>query len=263
MLVEVRPLPLKKWHEKSGKEDFTRPKVIEALYDEQTQKYSTGLTEEDKVRLGKLTGFDLSDNFNHEQPHPFWNTAAAMIKLPNSTTIFDTSKPLDEIKVKILKASKFVANSMKEWEEGLWPDAHHVIFDEQEEVEIKAKKVELKNKATSLSLKMSKDEKINIIQILSDKSARGMSDDFVNVEIDKIVTEKPVEFVKYAEMDNAMVYIRAAVLEAIHRNILTKDGSAIYYMGDQVGFDIESTIEYFSDVKNQKLKAIILEKLNS
>jgi len=237
MLVEVRPLPLKKWHGKSGKEDFTRPKTIEALYNSESQKYSTGLTEEEQKKYEKLTGFDLSDRYNPEIPHPFWSTAAAMVKLPNSTTIFDTAKPLDFIKVKLLKASKFVANSMKEWEEGLWPDAHHVIFDEEEETNIKASKVELKNKAVSLSLKLSKDEKINIIQILSDKSARGRSDDFVNVEVDKIVTERPVEFIKYAEMDTATVYVRAAVLEAIHRNILVKEGSAVLYMGDQIGYD--------------------------
>lgn len=262
VLVEVRPLPLKKWHGKEGKEDFTRPKVIEALYDKETQRYATGLTDEDRKRLEKATGLDLSDKFDFEKPHPFWNSQAAMIKLGNITTVFDVTKPLDEIKVKILKASKYVANSMKEWEEGRWPDATHVIYDEQEQVDLKAKKIEVKNKAVKLAMEMTKDEKINIIQILSDKSARGRSDNFINVEIDKIINDQPAEFVTYAEMDKSAVYTRAAILEAIHRNFLTKEGAAIYYMGDQLGHDLESTIAYFTDPQNQKLKAVILEKLS-
>ena len=33
-------------------------------------------------------------------------------------------------------------------------------------------------------------------------------------------------------------------------------------MDDQIGFDIESAIDYLADKKNQALKAQIIEKLN-
>ena len=52
--------------------------------------------------------------------------------------IFDTSNPLDFIKMRVCKASRFVANSWKEFEEGLFPEATHVIFDESEEIEEKS-----------------------------------------------------------------------------------------------------------------------------
>ena len=262
MKVEVRPLPLHKWHEKEGKDSFASPIVIEALFDTQTQRYATGLSEEDRKRLEEATGQDLSDKFDFDKPHPFWSSTAGQVKLPNNTVIFDTSKPLDEIKVKILKASKFVANSMKDYQDGLYPEATHVIYDEAEEVELKARKIEVRNKALAISLKMSPEDKVNIIQILSDRSVRNMSPNFINVELDKIINDNPVEFLKWAKMDKAQVYVRAQILEAIHRNILTKEGSGVFYMGDQIGYDIDDAVNYFTDPQNSKLKAIILEKLN-
>ena len=56
--------------------------------------------------------------------------------------------------------------------------------------------------------------------------------------------------------------LHATVLEAIHKNVLRKEGAAVYYMDDQLGFDLESAIDNLEDKKNQALKAQILEKLN-
>lgn len=263
MLVEVRPLEIKKWHGKTGKESFSQPKTIEVLYDSNTGKLATGLTEEEAEKYGKILGLDLSDTFLPHAPHPYWSLKAAEIRLLNSTMIFDTSKPLDYVKVKNLKASKFVANSMKEYEQGLYPFATHVIFDETEEVAAKAGKIQLKNKANKLADKMSVDEKISIIQILSNKTLRGRSNDFVDVELEQILTERTEDFIRFAKMDKQEVYVRASVLEAIHKNILTKEGTAIYYMGEMLGVDFESTVEWFINPQNQKMKVSILEKLNS
>lgn len=262
MLVEVRPLQIKRWHGKDGKESFTQPKTIEVLYDSNTGKLATGLSEEEAEKYGKILGIDLTDRFNPNEAHPYWSTKAAEIKLENSTMIFDTAKPADFVKVKNLKASKFVANSMKDYENGLFPNATHVIFDEAEEISSKANKIQLKNKAFKMADRMSIDEKVNIIQILSAKSLRGRSNDFIDVELDAILNDRTDDFIKYAKMDKQEVYVRAAILESIHRNILTKEGTAIYYMGEQLGVDFESTVGWFINPQNQKMKVAILEKLN-
>lgn len=263
MMVEVRPLVSKKWHGKKGKESFTQPKTVEVLYDSNSGKFATGLTPEETEKYSKLLGVDLSNRFNPNEPHPYWSTKAAEIRLENHTMLFDTRKPVDYVKVKNLKASKFVANSMKEYEEGLFPHATHVIYDEEEEVTSKATKIQLKNKAIELALKMSADEKINIVQILSNKSLRGRSNDFIDVEIDNIISGNAENFMKYAKMDKQEVYVRAAILEGIHRNILTKEGTAIYYMGEILGLDFESAVEWFNDPQNSKMKVSILDKMNS
>lgn len=261
MIVEVKPIERSKWHGKTGKDNYDQPVTFEVLYDPEVGGYATGLTPDEQKEYEEKTGLDLSNNFNPEKPHPFWSTSAARIKLPNHPIVFDTDKSMDYIKVKNLKASILIANSVRDVATS--PHATHVIYDESEEVEIKATKIQKKNKARKLSFKLSKDEKINLIQVISGLTVRGRSDDFVDVEIDKIVEEKTDEFLKYAGMDKDEVYTRAAVLEAVHRNILTKEGSSIYYMGDKLGYDIEEVIKWFLNPQNQQMKVAILEKLNS
>lgn len=262
MLVEVRPITIKKWHGKKGQEAFSQPITFEALYDIGLGKYATGLNEKEQKSLEKSTGYDLSPEFDPDNPHPFWSTNTARVKLGNKTTIFDTEKNLDFIRVKMLKANNLVANSMKEYEDGEYPEAIFVIYDENEEVRAKATKIQRKNKARKLAGAMSVDERINIIQILNGKSLRKNSPDFVDVAIEEIVVEDTNEFIKWAEMDKSDTYIRASILECIHRNILTKEGNAIYYMGDRIADTLDDACAYFSDPNNQKLKAMILEKLN-
>ena len=263
MIVEVKPLPRKRWHKKEGKESFQQPVKIEVLYDPNTGKYATGLSEEESEMLGKKLGLDLSDVFIPEQAHPYWSTKAAMVTLKNETQFFDSSKPLDLIKIKNLKAHKLVANSQKEWEEGLWPDATHVIFDETEDINMKANKVQTKQKCYAILAKLSTDEKINIIAIVLEESVRGRSENFITSRIDEVVEEHPEEFMKWATMDAKEVHTRASILEGIARNFLTKEGQSIYYMSERLGFDIDDTIQWFGNPDNQKLKVAILEKLTA
>jgi hypothetical protein len=261
-LVEVRPVEKVKWHGKKDHENFTQPIIIECLYDNATGNYATGLNDDDKKRLEERTGYDLSNNYT-DKPHIFWNSPAGRIKLPAMTTVFDTKKPLDEIKVHVLKASKFVANSLKDYSEGLYPEATHIIYDEAEEVKVKASKIQRKRKAIKFAMKMSNDEKVNIIQILSDKSMRKQSQDFLDVEIDRLIEEDTLQFLDYAQKDPAETYLRAAILEGLHRNILTKEGNIVLYMGDKIGHNIDEAVKYFSDPNNQTIKASILEKLTN
>lgn len=263
MLVEVRPIEGKKWHGKTGKDSFTQPKSIEVLLDTATGKYATGLTEEEAKKYGGILGVDLSDTFNPEEPHPFWGSQSARIKLPNQTMIFDTSKPSDYVKVKNLKASKFVANSIKELNEGIFPEAEFVIFDEQEEIEIKASKIQKRNKCVKVLSSLTVDQKVDIVQILSKKSVRNRSQDFIDVEIDAIINEQPDEFLKYVNMDKTETYIRAAILEGINKNALQKEGNAIFYMGDKIANDYEECVKLFLDPQNSKLKVSLLEKIKT
>lgn len=259
-LIEVRPIEREKWHGLKGKDSFARPVVVEALVNVRTSRYDTGLSEEDKERLEKATGLDLSDVYVEGKPHPFWSFTG-QVKLPNSTKVFDTSKPLDEIMVKMLKASEVVANSVKEYEDGKYPFASHVIFDEREEVEIRASKIAIKKEAIIEAAKLSRAKKVEIIQILLNKGMKKQSDDFLEVELDKLIESNPEKVLNIIKADKAETSIHAMVLEGIEKNVLRKEGSSIYYMDDQLGYDEFSAVNYFKDPSNQKLKAEIIEKL--
>lgn len=264
MKVEVRPLDRKQWHGKKGKDNFSRPKAIEALYDDETGGYATGLTKEEEVTYGKLLGgVDLSNAFNPSEPHPYFSTKAATIVLPNHTVVFNTEKPSDYVKIKVMKASKFVANSQAEYDAGKWPFATHIIYDEGEEITAKASKIQLKNKAAAILFKMDKAGKIAIIQVLRNKNAKGRSEEFIDVEVDDIINNEPGDFIKWAEMGREEVMMRANVLELLQKNILTKDPTGVHYLGDTIGYDIDAAIDFFKKPENQHIKIAIFEKLNS
>lgn len=262
-LVEVKPIERERWHGKKGKEGFTRPLTLEALVSLNTNQFSTGLTKEDRERLEAITGYNLSPDYIQGKPHPFWNSTAAQIKLENKTNVFNTDRPLDEIKVKVMKAHDLVANSMKEYEEGKFPLAKFVIFDEQEEVEIKASKLALKNKVVLEIADLSFERKAELVQILKGISVRNQSPNFVELKLDEAIDEfGPQKVLNLIKRDKARTSLHALVLEAIYKNVLRKEGTAVYYMDDQIGFDVESAIDYLQDSKNQALKAQIIERLN-
>ena len=262
-LVEVRPVEIERWHGKKEKDAFTRPVTIEALVSVSTGQFATGLTKEERQDFEARTGFDLSPDYTVGKPHPFWNSPSGQIKLEYKTNIFNTDRPLDAIKVKVMKESDLVANSQKELDEGVFPNAIFVIFDEQEDLEIKATKAAIKRKVIIEGSKMSPDKKAEIIQILLNISVRNQSNDFIDLKLDECVEQVgPEKVLTLIQRDKKRNTLHALVLEAIHKGVLRKDGSSVYYMDDQIGYDIESAIDYFADDTNQALKAQILEKIN-
>lgn len=261
-IVEVKPIEKERWHGKKEKDAFARPITIEALISIATGQFATGLNDEDRERLQKKTSYNLSPDYQVGNPHEFWNSPAAQVKLAHKTNIFDTNKPLDEIKLFILKESDLVANSQKELDDGLCPEAIFVIFNEQEEIEIKASAAAIKRNVIIESAKLSTSRKSELVQILLNISVRNQSNDYIDLKLDEAIDQVgPNKVLTLIKRDKKRTALHAIVLEALYKNILRKEGTGVYYMDDQLGFDIESTLDYFESTQNQAMKAQILEKL--
>lgn len=269
MIVEIRPLKIKKWHGLEGDKSFTRPKTIEAAVSGETGKYNVLFeSEEEKEHLEKELGYDLSLRFDPEKPHPFWTSRTAWVELPNHTMFLNTDNPLDRIKLAVIKGHPTVANSQAEYERGEWEKATHVIYSQADEMQQKAKKIEIKKKAIKHSLEMSKEDKIRIIQILTQsrenpagESYRAKSDNFIDVKIDELCDEKPKEFVKWAEMDAETRAVRALVLESHFQNQLRKEGPAYFYGADRIGIDLDAAVSFLKDPENQDYRIRLQEKI--
>lgn len=261
MKVEVRPIVKKKWHGKSGKESYTRTRKIQALVGDD-YKYRTGLNEKD-IEWLKERGFDadLSDNFNPNEPHPFWDSRAAVVELKNSTQIYDTENPLDRVKICIMRASERVANSMKEYEDGIFEEATHVIYDESEEIEVVATKIQKKNKAIIKANELSLTKKQNIVQILSGKNIKNKSASAVEVEISRLIDKDVNAVLRQMDRDNDSVVVEALILDAMSANILKKKGHKYYYFENYIGGSIEDLVDYFKEEENQELRFTIVSKL--
>lgn len=262
-LIEVRPIERAKWHGKTGAESFQRPKKFQVLVDTDSMSYATGLTEEEIVALNKKVNYDLSSNFNSEEPHPFWDSPMAMYKMENHTMFFDISQPLNYIKIKNMRASKFIANSVADYEEGLYPEATHVIFDESVQAELKASKIEKHTEAIIRSSTMSKDKKIQVILALSHKNMKGQSDNFVNVELRKVIDNETDEFLRYTSMRPEELASYSLVLEALQKSVLRKDGHKILYHDSILGMDEVDVARYLMIEDNQELVIRIKSQVNN
>ena len=261
--VEIRPLPIPKWHGKQGKESFARPTKIRALVNTTKNEYDTGLTPQEAKEYGKLLQQDLSCVFKADIPHPFWDGSQAFIKLLNSTQYLDTSKPLEFIRYKICKASPFVANSMKEWEEGKFPRATHVLYDELEEVEMKASKIAMKTKATIECAKLSLDKKVQLILLIEGKIVKGKSSNFVDVVLSEMIDKRAEEVLITLEMDAEDLYLKALVIEALQKNVLRRDNYKIKYFDSSLGAEIMDVVQILKKPDNEQLKMHIMAAVNN
>ena len=279
MKIEIRPLDVTKWHGHKGKESFARPKTINVLVDGETRQYATGLDyvnktfqdpdfpDNDKKKIteaeyySRLLKVDLSAIYMEDVLHSFWDSQNPKVKLENRTMFFDTDIPMEYIKIKVMKASKFVANSMKEWEEGHFPYATHVITDETEEIETKANKVQLKNNAIIELSNTPADRKIQLVLILDGKNLRGASDNTVLVEVNKLVEKKPEEVLRFLKMNKEKLALNSLVIEALQKNVLKKVGHKIMYYESVIGGDVNEVISYLQLEENQDLKLRIMSAI--
>ena len=261
--VIIKPLPIKRWHGKEGKEDFRRPVKIRALVDPKTGRYATGLTEEDIKMLREKYGidWDLSDIYDFENPHPFWDTKKATLVLDNQTMILDTSNPMDYIKWKLAKASKFVANSIDEWEAGLYPDATHYIYDEEEEIKKKSKRVEVKKRAIMKWVKLSRNKKVKVITIILKKPAKEFSDEQLEVEFFEALEKSADRVLDILEMDSKDLNSVALVVEAISNGLIKRKSSKYYYGDIYLGMTYKDIVKFLNDDNNQDIRIDIMSKL--
>jgi hypothetical protein len=260
-IVEIRRIKTEKWHRLKDDQDITRPIII--CPRQVGMKYDTGLTETERVDLEAKTGFDLSLNYNINKPHPFWDSKMAALKLKTAPVLLQLTNPLDFIKYKIALQHPNVATSLDEYEEGLFPSATHYIFDEKIVLEKKASKLQKRNKAITALNKLGKTTKVSMIQIINKKPVANLSNEFIELEMEKILTDHLDKFLALNLMKKDEIFIRAIIMEALFKGILIKDGSAIQFMGDRLGIDFDDTVLYLSKDENNEIKARILSNLNS
>lgn len=248
-LVYVKPIIVEKWHglDKLGRAKFQGTyDTLMALYDPKIGKLATGLEPEDEQRLGALIGTNLVSASNNE----YWTNFK--VKLEDKTTIFDTTKPTDEIQVRLLKASNLVANSQKEFAEGKWPAAKYVIYDEQDEVETLAREIEIEATAMGLFSKLTHTKRCDLLKVFG-KSADKSSEEFSYSKLYAILKENPAKFIKIASSKPEEIKVKALVFDLENKGIFRRKGTAYLYNDQQVGFDFEDTVFNLLSPQSQEM----------
>ena len=246
-LVFVKPIVKQKWHglDAVGRSKFKDTQdTLQVLYDPKLGKNATGLTEEDVTRLSTAIGSELNPSSE------FWNTFR--IKLKDETMIFDPRIPLQELQVKVLKASKFVANSEKELDEGKWPRAKYVIYDEAIELEKQANEVHEYAKAVDTFNGLSEEKKLDMLKLYG-KNTENASRDFVYTRLFELVEEGPKEFLRLSSLKTEEIKVRALIFDLERMGIFRRKSTAYLYNDQQVGFDYDDTVANLLDPSKQEL----------
>jgi len=207
---------------------------------------NTGLTEEDERRLEDK--MNMSPGTLSRYNKDYWTMFR--VDVAKEGTILDLAFPEDELKYLVLKAHQRVANS--EMERFDSPFAEYVMTSEEQEAKVENKKSKLKRKAYKVFSNMNTTEMKDVLKVMGKRAGDDASVDFVESQLDKIVTDNPQAFITTVE--DPTFKMRAFIDDCISLRVLVKSGTKYQLPGgDTVGYTLEQTIEYLQNPDNQEV----------
>nr|DAW74682.1 MAG TPA: hypothetical protein [Bacteriophage sp.] len=260
-LVEVRPVKKPVWFRNEEARALIKPIKIGCAVDSRTRKYVFPASEEERKELESILGISLDLNFKNKEEHPFFDTELSHVQLSYGANYFDTSNPMDLVKLYILKGSDLIANSLEDLEKGICPKAKFVIIDANEDEEVKASKQALKTKAMVEMVSLTLDRKIDIVKILSGLDVSKQSANVVDLKIVEAINKDVEAFFNVLKKDNKDTTTEALILNLIDSRVLSKEGTIIKYGDVILGADMPNAIKFLNSPKNQTLKVQLQEKL--
>ena len=207
---------------------------------------NTGMTEEDEVRLE--TKMHMAPGTLSKYNRDYW--ANFKVDVPKEGVVLDLANPEDEVKYLVLKAHQRVANS--EMERFDTPFAEYVMTSDEQEAKVENQKSKLKRRAYKVFSNMSTTEMRDVLKVMGKRAGDESSIDFVEAQLDKIVTEDPQDFINTVE--DPTFKMRAFIDDCLAARVLVKNGTKYQLPGgDTVGYTLEQTIEYLQNPDNQEV----------
>ena len=201
---------------------------------------NTGLTEEDERRLEKK--MNMSPGTLSRYNKDYWNKF--YIDVPKEGKELDLANPKDELVYFVLRDHQRVANS--EMERFDSPFAEYVMTSVEQEAKVENKKSK---------------EMRDVLKVIGKRAGDDASVDFIESQLDKIVTEDPQEFL--ATVEDPTFTMRAFIDDCLSSRVLTKSGTKyVLPGGDVVGYTLEQTIEYLKNPDNQEVYLDLKGKLS-
>lgn len=231
--------------------------------DSKTRQLKTGLTEEDERRLEK--SLHLSAGTLNKYNKDYWGTVKFFI--PKEGKTYFMSNPQDELEYKVLSQWSKVAPSASTVQFN--PEADFYISNSLDEAREDNTKAIIEMKAFKKFGTLSTEQMMDVLKVYTQltgkatgKITKATSVDLINATLYKKVKENPKEFLRIT--DDATFNTRVFIDDMVSNRVLMKSGSKyIVTGGDQIGVDIEATIDYLEDPKNQDVVIALKNKLNS
>ena len=216
---------------------------------------NTGLTEEDERRLEKK--MNMSPGTLSRYNKDYWNKF--YIDVPKEGKELDLANPKDELIYFVLRDHQRVANS--EMERFDSPFAEYVMTSVEQEAKVENKKSKLKRKAYKVFSNMNTTEMRDVLKVIGKRAGDDASVDFIESQLDKLVTDDPQEFL--ATVEDPTFTMRAFIDDCLSSRVLVKNGTKyVLPGGDIVGYTLEQTIEYLKNPDNQEVYLDLKGKLS-
>ena len=207
---------------------------------------NTGLSEDDERRLENK--MNMSPGTLSRYNTDYWTMFRVDVSADGIQ--LDLANPEHELKYLVLKAHQRVANS--EMERFDTPFAEYIMTSDEQEAKVENKKSKLKRKAYKVFSNMSTTEMKDVLKVMGKRVGDDMSVDFVESQLDKIVTDDPKNFLSTVE--DSTFKMRAFIDDCIASRVLVKSGTKYQLPGgDTVGYTLEQTIEYLQNPDNQEV----------
>ena len=212
----------------------------------------TGLSEEDAKRLEKEIGYAEG----HLSPFSeYWNTFA--IKLTTKEIILHTERPYDELQYLFLKGHKRVANGIN----NVKPNTDYILINKDSEAEEANRINKVKRQAILEFNKLSLEDMRKALRLYGYKSD-AMSSEVVESKLFELVENDPNKFF-LIWVNNKIKNTQFIIEAAVAKNVMRKSRNVYYYGTDIIGSSIDDAVSYLDDKKNQDLKMVIMQEIES
>lgn len=258
MLVEIKPVERKRWHDLPKDRTIAQPLTFTAAIDPHTMRYKVALNEEQLQQIADRTGYDLSLSVKPNQAHPFWDSPVMKIKLQrDQTNVIDVKNDIDALKLAVIKGSGLVAPSHGEL--GAYHRAEFYIYSEEEEVQRGEAKATVTMNAIKKLDELTDAQKKALLRLLTNKRMGDRTGSFVNTMLFELISKDPVSFLEYANMTPTRLKSLVLIEESAIDGYLQKEGTSYFYGSDRIGFDRKSAAEFLEEPINQPMRLRLME----
>lgn len=265
--IEIRPIPgrngIKEFSE--NLEYFSQAHILAPFVNPVSLKYDTGLSKEDVEHLKNSNfPYELDDNYQKGIAHTFWESSQVKVELKNNPVFLFPGKSLmDFVKWKYLLVNKYIYTSEEEMLSGTKPQATHYIYNESEEINLKALELEKKNSLVRKICELTLKRKRDIVLIIENENTDNKNDNYLTVKFEQIMSDKDKVKVlsQLLNSDAEEISLSAEIKSAIHKNVLRRTKKGIFYFETNLGFSEEDVKEFLSKDENQEVLLNIKSKI--
>jgi hypothetical protein len=229
-------------------------------------QFANVLTNEEKTVLENMLGFEPNSQglSIYKKEDNYWN--GLKIRIGKEGLFLQLNEPVEYIRFKVLESyDDLVASHISKVEEK--QTYRFVIIRKDDEAKQALKKVDIVKEAYKQfgKLEDNKEAMINFLRVTGLKVDEGISLDWLNAEVSKMLTEDPKKFVTILKdtsySTRVLLYKAIAKGEVIKKGqqYLSKDGELLAEPNQLA--TIDNVISYLESNVNQEYRLLLMSKV--